>query len=184
MKSKSRIPWFVRFIGWGLLMTIPCVFLTRGYRTVIGEVLAWIFSAAGHPMRLAEVGVGIPNDALVFDDYRYWIRATCQAPVDLALFAAMCLASVGVSLQARLRSLLAGMGLLVVGELVMLSWCIVSMLRAGAHGELGFGSILTWTRIMGTLSWVGPLAVWVLLLGRSEPVGGQGRTLGELMAGR
>jgi hypothetical protein len=174
--------WFIGFACWGVVLSGACFFVTRGYRSLLGDALAGIFTSAGHPMRLAEVDVGMSNDALVFADSSYWIRATCPAPMDLALFAAMCLASARMPLKLRLRSLVAGTSLLVLAELVMLSWCVASMLADGAHGVLGFRSILTWTRIMGTFSWVGPLAVWILLVGRSEPVT-QARTLGDMLAG-
>ena len=174
---KTFIGWVWRCAVWITLLSPLSIIVARDYRRVIGEVLAQASTWWGYPLELVHVGVGMPNDGLIFSNQRSWIQTAFYSPADLGFFAAMCLATLTVDRKTRTKTILLGAALLVVAQLVLLSCCLASMLLDATDGALRFQTQLTWTRIMGTAPWVGPIAAWVLLLGRWEMGGHLPHTL-------
>ena len=171
--SRGGVPttatgWLWRFVIWTVFTTPLSMFAARDYRLLIGKLVGLTSTWMGYPLELVSVGVGMPNDGLIFSNHRHWIQATCYAPVDLAFYAAMCLSTLGIDWKARVRILLRGAALLMAAHLALLALCLTSIILDAADGRLHFQTQLTWTRIMGTSPWVGPIAVWFLLIGRSR----------------
>lgn len=90
------------------------------------------------------------------------------APFDLALFAAMCLASLRVTRRRRMRSLLIGIPVLVAGEIVVVAAVVLLTVasQSGAGGQMNTSRVASY--LAESIPWVNAAAAWLVLFGRDE----------------
>jgi hypothetical protein len=143
-----------------------------GYRWGLGTLVSWTFAITGQSVSLHSVGVGLTRDGLTFLDRRWFYDIAFYGPVDLALYVSFCLASLKAAPRARGRAILVGVPILIVCQWAAVAACLAILKSQGAAMALhpgGDAEEFPLVRlVMSSLSWVGPLAVWVSLLGRSE----------------
>jgi hypothetical protein len=89
-------------------------------------------------------------------------EVTVAAPFDLALVAAMCLASLRVPRRRRFRSLLTGGLALVTGEVLVVSAVVIlSMGGRASSGRLA-------DHLLESIPWVNAALAWLVLFGQEE----------------
>jgi len=88
-EGRARVKWLLRFLLWATLFSIPCAFVSHAYQRGLARVAMVVLAAVGQGVEIDEVQV--------------------MAPFDLAILAAMCLASLGAPWAARRRALLIGL---------------------------------------------------------------------------
>ena len=138
--------WLLRFLLWATLLSVPCLFVSHAYQ----HGLARIAMAT-----LAATGVEV-------DDVQM------MAPFDLAIFAAMCLASLAAPWAARRRALAIGLPALAAIEVLTVVLGIgVTMLWPENSPQLEASLRLT-GYLIETVPWVSAALMWLLLLGAWE----------------
>jgi hypothetical protein len=140
--------WIARFAGWATLLAVPCWLLSEPYQKALGAVISGVVSVIGWNVEFSEVALA--------------------APFDLAVYAALCLASVHMSWRRRRRALALGIPLLIAGEvasaiLVMVVW----MMTYRNPAELAASSNYT-GRLLESIPWINASALWLALLGAEE----------------
>lgn len=155
------------------LVLVPLAWwCAHGYRWTLGTVVCQLFALAEQSVSLYDVGVGFNRDGLIFLDRRWSYQIAFYGPVDLALYVSLCLASLRATRAARGGAILKGVPILIALQLVSIALCLAILMRAGAaisSSARGHDTEFPLVRlIMSSVAWVGPLAVWVSLLGRSE----------------
>lgn len=118
------------------------------YQKALGAVISGLISLFGWNVEFSEVAL--------------------SAPFDLAVYAALCLASVHVSWRRRRRALALGIPLLIAGEvasamLVLAVW----MMTYRNPSELEASSNFT-GRLLESIPWINATALWLALLGGEE----------------
>jgi hypothetical protein len=91
-----------------------------------------------------------------------------MAPFDLAIFAAMCLASRAAPWPMRRRALLIGLPALIALEVVTVAAGIGISLLGPQSGPRLDATLRVTGLVMETVPWVGAVAVWLFLLGAWE----------------
>jgi hypothetical protein len=159
------VKWLLRFLLWATMFSIPCAFVTHAYQRGLARVVMAVLAAMGQGVEIDEVQV--------------------MAPFDLAIFAAMCLASLGAPWAARRRALLIGLpALMAIEVLAVVAGIGVTLLWPENSPQLAASLRLT-TNLIETVPWVGAALVWLLLLGAweirfPEPAPGGGRRAAKL----
>jgi hypothetical protein len=142
------VRWIGRFAGWATLLAVPCWLLSEPYQKALGALISGVVSLIGWNVQFSEVALA--------------------APFDLAVYAALCLASVHVSWRRRRRALALGIPLLIAGEvasaiLVLGIW----MMTYHNPAELEASSNFT-GRLLESIPWINASALWLALLGAEE----------------
>jgi hypothetical protein len=133
--------WLVRFLLWGTPLTwLATTFYVQYLRFLTGVALA-LFAIVGIEMRLVSLDV--------------------LAPVDLAIFGALALASYDVAWPLRLARLGLGLIVLFVLEVVMLMFGLVVFLIMGVPLSSPWG--LLFQNLSGVVAWAASPIVWVVL---------------------
>ena len=152
--------WLLWFLLWATLLSVPCTFVSRPYQRGLSRVAATVLAIAGQEVEIDDVQV--------------------MAPFDLAIFAAMCLASLSAPWAARRRALLIGLPALVGIEVIAVVLGVgVSMIWPENSPQLE-ASLRLSGHVIETVPWVSAAVVWLLLLGAWElrilpvPVRGRG----------
>jgi hypothetical protein len=151
--------WLLRFLLWATLLSVPCMLVSRVYQHGLARLAMAAFSALG-------LGVEIEDVQLM-------------APFDVAIFAAMCLASTAAPWAERRRALAIGLPALLGVELLTVMAAIgVTLPWRENSPQLEASMRLTGT-LIETVPWVSAAAVWLMLLGawelRGLPVAPAGR---------
>jgi hypothetical protein len=154
------VKWLLRFLLWATLLSVPCLFVSHAYQ----HGLARIAMAA-----LAATGVEV-------DDVQM------MAPFDLAIFAAMCLASLAAPWAARRRALAIGLPALAAIEVLTVVAGIGVTLLWPEHSPQLEASLRLTGYLIETVPWVSAALMWLLLLGAWElrmPLGRKARADGR-----
>jgi len=142
------VKWLLRFLLWATLLSVPCAFVSHAWQRGLARAAMTILSVVGQGVEIDEVQV--------------------MAPFDLAIFAAMCLASLGAPWTARRRALLIGLPALVAIEVLAVVAAIgVTLLWPENSPQLEASLRLT-ASLIETVPWVGAALMWLLLLGAWE----------------
>ena len=140
--------WLLRFLLWATLLAVPCTFVSDGYQRGLAQLAMGVFAAVGQGVQIEDVQV--------------------MAPFDLAIFAAMCLASLAAPWAARRRALAVGLPALMGLEvLTVVAGIVVYMVWPEESRELATSLRLT-GYVIETIPWVSAAMVWLLLLGAWE----------------
>jgi len=151
--------WLLRFLLWATLLSVPCMLVSHAYQHGLARLAMAAFSALG-------LGVEIDDVQLM-------------APFDIAIFAAMCLASTAAPWAERRRALAIGLpALLGIELLTVLAAIGVTLPWRENSPQLEASMRLTGT-LIETVPWVSAAVVWLMLLGawelRGLPVAPAGR---------
>jgi hypothetical protein len=140
--------WLARFAGWSALLSAPAWLLMPAYQRALGRLASLTLRLGGLEVEFDEVMVA--------------------APIDLALFAAMCLASLHAPRPRRFRALLMGLPLLVVGEIAVV--VVVVLLSLAAHPGAAAASHTSRAGeyLTESIPWVNAALAWLFLLGQDE----------------
>jgi hypothetical protein len=142
------LKWLLRFLLWATLLSVPCLLVSHSYQRGLARVAMAVFALLGRGVEIEEVQL--------------------MAPFDLAIFTAMCLASLGAPWAARRRALLIGLPAVAVVEvLTVVAGIGVSMLWPENSPQYATGIRLTGS-LIETVPWVSAAVVWMLLLGAWE----------------
>jgi hypothetical protein len=146
--TRARVKWLLRFLLWATLLSVPCAFVSHGYHRGLAQVAMAALAVFGQGVEIEDVQV--------------------MAPFDLAIFAAMCLASLAAPRAARIRALAIGLPALVgIEVLTVVAGIAVSLLWP--EGSSGLDTSLRLTGyVIETIPWVSAAVVWLLLLGPWE----------------
>ena len=140
--------WIARFAGWATLFAIPCWAIMGPYQKALGGLTSAILSVVGSNVEFTEV-------ALV-------------APFDLAVYAALCVASVHVPWRRRRRALLIGIPALIAGE-VGAAMIVIAVFMLTYRDPAALQSSSRFTgRLLESILWVNAAVVWLALLGADE----------------
>jgi hypothetical protein len=130
-----------RFLGWALLLALPAWAGGERWREGLARVLEWTLSRFGQSVDLERV------DAL--------------APMDLALFAALVLASDVWSWRRRLIALLAGTLALTLVEVASWTLYLLTLMASARSGSAGPAQSL-WQSVLGAVAWLAAISAWML----------------------
>lgn len=137
--------WLLVFLLWATLFAVPCTLVSGAYHRGLAQVVTGVFAVVGQGVEIEEIEV--------------------SAPFDLAIFAAMCLATGAAPWVARRRALAIGLPVMLAVEVLSVaSGIAVSMLWRDGSPQLATGMRLT-GYVIETIPWVGAAATWLLLLG-------------------
>jgi hypothetical protein len=122
--------------------------LAGQYQRALGALISAVLSLIGWSVEFSDVALA--------------------APFDLAVFAALCLASVHISWRRRRRALVLGIPLLIAGEvasaiLVMAVWMITYRNPAELEASSNYTG-----RLLESIPWINASALWLALLGAEE----------------
>jgi len=135
------VSFLARFLGWALLLALPAWAGGERWREGLARALEFTLANFGQHVDLERV------DAL--------------APMDLALYAALVLASDVWSWRRRLLAVLAGCAALAAVEVV--SWALyLATLMSAARGGGGEGAEALWHLVLGAVAWLSAVAAWML----------------------
>lgn len=132
----------LRFCGWALLLALPAWAYGDAYRAGLARALEAVFGLLGRRLELERV------DAL--------------APMDLALFAALTLASDAWSRKDRARALLAGLPALAALQLVVWTLYLSTLMSPGRGARDPGEAARAWQSVLGAAAWLAALAAWLL----------------------
>ena len=138
--------WLLRFVLWGAPLTWLATHYYPQYLRVLSSVALALFAIVGIDMRL--------------------VRLDVLAPVDLAIFAALALASPDVPLRPRLGRLVSGWGVLFVVEVAMLTIGLYVFLVVGVPLSSRWG--LLFQNLSAVAAWAAAPLVWVALFKPSQ----------------
>lgn len=138
--------WMARVAGWSALMAFPCWFVMPHYQRMLAALTALALEAGGMRVQFEDVMVA--------------------APFDLALFAAMCLASLRVPRRRRLRSLALGIPILVAGEVAVVVAVVLLTVASAASAPVSTARVADY--LGESIPWVNAAAVWLVLFGKDE----------------
>jgi len=142
------VGWWVRFLLWGVVLTIPCWVLANPYHALLRGTVSLL------------LGVQLPHRAP--DDIEV------HATQILGVFVALCLTSVRVPLKQRLWAVALGLPALFGIELLTGLIAIqTGMLAQGSHG-LPEPAMKFLDAALLAPPWVGAPVLWLLLLGRRQ----------------
>jgi len=142
------VRWIGRFAGWATLLALPSWWLMEPYQHALGVLIAAVSSLIGWNVEFSEVALA--------------------APFDLAVYAALCLASVHTSWRRRRRALGLGLPILIAGEvagpmLMIAGWMMTHKIPAELEATTKFTG-----RLLESIPWINATAVWLALLGAEE----------------
>ena len=139
--------WWVRFLLWGVVLTIPCWMLAHPYHALLRGTVSFL------------LGIRLPDRAP--EDIEV------HATQILGVFVALCLASVRVPLNRRLRAVAVGLPALFGIELLTGLVAIqTGMLAEAGHVPEPVMKFLDAALLAPP--WVGAPVLWLLLLGRRQ----------------
>jgi predicted membrane channel-forming protein YqfA (hemolysin III family) len=142
------VKWLLRFLLWATLLSVPCFFVSHAWQRGLARVAMAVLALVGQGVEIEDVQV--------------------MAPFDLAIFVAMCLASVAAPWAVRRRALLIGLpALAAVEALTVVAGIGVNLLWPEGSPQLDTGMRLT-SNVIETVPWVSAAVVWLLLLGAWE----------------
>jgi hypothetical protein len=145
------VRWLLRFIGWATALLPLCWLASRGWQRGLGAVASALLRLFGLEVEIAEVQL--------------------QAPFDLGIYAAMCLAGYRMPWRDRLRGLAAGLPLLLVLEVAVVSLSVALMATAPAAAAARVERLTAYA--LETVPWLGSSVVWLAIMGaRVLPLGG------------
>ena len=130
-----------RFLGWALLLGMPAWAGSERWCEGLARVLEWTLARFGQHVDLERI------DAL--------------APMDLALFAALVLASDVWSWRRRLMALLAGTLALIGVQIVSWTLYLLTLMAAARGGSAGAAESL-WHSVLGAVAWLAAICAWML----------------------
>lgn len=141
--------WIVRFLAWISLLVPPCFLLIQPYQ-------AWLARATVAILGACRIFIAPPELRL-------------YEPVNLGVYAAMCLASSRTPRSARLRAAGIGVSLLIgltLGIIVLIIGAMEVARREGRSPDDAVARLLV--SAIETVPWVSGPALWLVLLGPSE----------------
>lgn len=137
--------WLARAAAWSAGLGLPAWLLMPFYQRMLASLAGLVLEIGGLRVRFEDVMVA--------------------APLDLALYAAMCLASLRVPRPRRVRSLLTGGLVLVAGQVVV----VVAVVLLTVAGQSGGGTTARIADHLGeSIPWVNAALAWLILFGRDE----------------
>lgn len=146
--ARARVKWLLRFLLWATLLSVPCAFVSHVYQRGLAQVAMAALAVFGQGVEIQDVQV--------------------MAPFDLAIFAAMCLASLAAPRPARVRALAIGVPALVgIEVLTVVAGIAVYLMWPAESNELA-ASLRVTGLVIETVPWVSAAVVWLLLLGAWE----------------
>jgi len=142
------VKWLLRFLLWATLLSLPCLWISHAWQHGLARAAMLAFAALGQGVEIDEVQL--------------------MAPFDLAIFAAMCLASVASPWPARRRALAIGLPALLGIELLTVLAAIGITLPWRENSPQLEASMRLTGNLIETVPWVSAALVWLLLLGPWE----------------
>jgi hypothetical protein len=130
-----------RFLGWALLLALPAFAGGDRWREGLARAVEWTIARFGHRLDLE--------------------RVEALAPMDLALYGALVLASDVWPWRRRLLALLAGAFALALVEVVSWSLYLATLMSAARAGGRG-GAGALWQSVLGAVAWLAAVAAWLL----------------------
>ena len=157
--GPGRWSWPVRVVIWSVILALPCWWCSGAYERWLATAIKALMALTGHALRIDRLEV--------------------FAPLDIGIFASMCLASRNAPGRLRARAIAIGLPLLVAMEVVVLlgaTFVILSHQRGALEADL-FRDLPG--NMVKTIGWVNALVLWLALLGRWElPSPGRGPSPG------
>jgi hypothetical protein len=138
--------WMARVAGWSALLALPAWLLMPLYQQLLASLAGFTLATLGMKVQFEDVMVA--------------------APFDLALFAAMCLASLRVSRRRRMRSLLIGGLALVAGEVLVVVAVVLLTVAGRSSGHATTARIAD--HLGESIPWVAAALAWLVLFGKEE----------------
>jgi len=142
------VGWWVRFLLWGFVLTIPCWMLANPYHALLRGTVSFLLGVQLPPRA--------PEDIEV------------HATQILGVFVALCLASVRAPLKKRVRAI--ALGLPALFGIELLTGLIA--IQAGMLVQAGHGlpePVMSFLDVaLLAPPWVGAPVLWLLLLGRQQ----------------
>lgn len=140
--------WLLRFLLWATLLSAPAVFVSGVWQRGLAQVARAVLAMLGQDVLFDVVQV--------------------MAPLDLAIFTAMCFATTAAPWRARRRALAIGLPALVGLEVAMVVAGVgVSIIWPEKSPERETSLRLT-GYVLETIPWVSGAVMWLLLLGAWE----------------
>jgi hypothetical protein len=136
-------PW-LGFLAWSTVLGPACWLISPSYQQWLAALVRTASDLLGHRVRVHDLEV--------------------YAPVEIGVFAAMCLATSGATLAQRVRATLLGIPTLISLEVVILliaSLPVMLGLHPSEGGEI-LGSLADY--FVKTIVWVNAGVVWTILL--------------------
>jgi hypothetical protein len=140
--------WLLRFLAWATLLALPCWLVSRPYQRGLGAAAGALLVLAGHAVEVQDVQL--------------------QAPFDLGIFAAMCLATRRAPRRERARALGLGLPLLAALEALTVAVGIGLIVSAPARREAQDWAQRLSGYALETVPWVSAAFLWLALLGAWE----------------
>jgi hypothetical protein len=138
--------WMARVAGLSALLALPAWLLMPFHQRLLASLAALVLATFGMKVQFEDVMVA--------------------APFDLALFAAMCLASLRVPTRRRMRSLLIGTPVLVVGEVLVVVAVVLLTVAARSSGQATSARVAD--HLGESIPWVNAALAWLVLFGKDE----------------
>jgi len=144
---SGGVKFLLAFAGWATLVFIPAWWLAHPWQNAIGAIASRIAAPRGAELEMVDLELFYP--------------------MDLAVFVALCLASLWLPWRRRLQAMLIGAPVMVIAEIAALSLAIVAILGAGDPTKQAEAGRLTDGLIRVTGLAVAA-AVWFVVLGRTR----------------
>ena len=140
--------WLARFAAWATLFAIPCWALMGPYQKGLMAATRAVLAIGGLDPEFTE--------------------ATVAAPLEIGIYAALCLASRNVSSRRRTRALLLGIPALMAGDVLLCALVVVVFMLTYQHPEALRISFRVSVYLLESIPWTNACVVWLALLGRDE----------------
>ena len=140
--------WLLRFLLWATLLSAPALLVSGAWQRGLAQIARAALTVLGQDVLIEDVQV--------------------MAPLDLAIFVAMCLATTAAPWRERRRALAIGLPTLVGIEVAaVVAGVGVTLMWPENSPQLATSLRLT-AYVIETVPWVSAAAVWLVLLGAWE----------------
>ena len=138
--------WWARLAGWSALLAFPAWLLMPPYQRALASLAGLALEILGMRVQFEDVMVA--------------------APFDLALFTAMCLATVRAPMRRRWRSLAIGIPVLVAGEVAVVVAVVLLTVAARSTAPAATAHVADY--LGESIPWVNAAVAWLVLFGKDE----------------
>jgi hypothetical protein len=125
--------------------SLPAFVLGDAYRHFLARVVELVYAPFGVQLSLTSLDI--------------------LAPVDLALYAALCLAPANVPRSRRLWTLVGGAGVLIALEVALAAWMVWLAHESSMGRDPAAPLVSLRAGVMASFTWAAPLAIWWAWLG-------------------
>ncbi len=139
---------FLRFAAWATVLALPAWMVSHVYQQALAAAAARALALVGQRVEVLEAAVA--------------------APFDLAVFAALCLASRKAPAAPRRRALAIGLPIMMLLEVLTVALGIAVTLPFRSDPAALETALRVTGSLVETIPWVSAALVWLVLLGRWE----------------